>query len=697
VTAPAGQRARSPGTGTRSRRADPVAAAELPIARVAVDVPLPHLDRLFDYQVPEALADSARPGCRVKVRFSGRLTDGYLVERAATSEHAGKIAFLQRVVSAEPVLTTPIAELARKVADRYGGTVADVLRLAIPPRHATVERASAQVQPHDQPKAQAGAAAASPSAAAQDATPGHALWARYQAGPAFLAALAGGRAPRAVWSALPGPDWAAEIAAAAAIAHRAARGALVIVPDARDLEALDAAMAAAVGPGSYVSLAAQLGPAERYRRWLAVLRQQVRVVIGTRSAMFAPVAALGLVAIWDDGDDLHAEPRAPYPHARDVLLLRAHQCGAAALIGGFARTAEATQLIATGWAKPLAAARPTVRLHAPLIRVAGDDSELARDEAAKTARIPGLALRTAREALADGPVLFQVPRRGYLASVACRNCGERIRCAACAGPVALAGPGQPAGCRWCGLPVEVTCAHCGNAGLRALVIGARRTAEELGRAFPGVAVRTSSGADTLRAVPAEPAIVIATPGAEPTAPGSYSAAVLLDGWAMLSRPSLRAAEEALRRWMNAAALVRSSQDGGKVVMMADPAVPVVQALLRWDAAGYAERELAERTELRFPPAVRMAALTGPPQAVASLLESVALPDGAEVLGPVPLGSQGPAPAGREPVADTARFLVRAPASAGTRLAVALRSGLAERSARKEQGSVRLQLDPAELI
>ena len=66
--------------------------------------------------------------------------------------------------------------------------------------------------------------------------------------------------------------------------------------------------------------------------------------------MFAPVAELGLVVIWDDGDDLHEEPRAPYPHAREVLALRAHRFGAAALMGGFARTTEATQLVASGWA-----------------------------------------------------------------------------------------------------------------------------------------------------------------------------------------------------------------------------------------------------------------------------------------------------------------------------------------------------------
>ena len=163
-----------------------------------------------------------------------------------------------------------------------------------------------------------------------------------------------------------------------------------------------------------------------------------------------------------------------------------------------------------------------------------------------------MALRTARDALGAGPVLVQVPRRGYLAAVACQRCGERIRCGTCAGPVALPGPGQPLRCGWCGLALERTCVTCGSAGLRALVTGARRTAEELGRAFPGVPVLTSSGATVLRRVGAEPALVIATPGAEPPAPDGYAAAVLLDGWALLGRPSLRASEEALRRWMNAA-------------------------------------------------------------------------------------------------------------------------------------------------
>src|SRR5690606_26518118 len=127
----------------------------------------------------------------------------------------------------------------------------------------------------------------------------------------FLTALATGGSPRAVWNPGPATDWADLLARAVAATLSGGRGALVVVPDARDVTHLDTALVAVAGPGRHVALAAELGPAERYRRWLAVRRGQIKAVIGTRSAMFAPVSALGLVAIWDDGNDLHAEPRAP--------------------------------------------------------------------------------------------------------------------------------------------------------------------------------------------------------------------------------------------------------------------------------------------------------------------------------------------------------------------------------------------------
>ena len=671
----------------------------LPVARVAVDISLAHLDRPFDYLVPASMDETAVPGCRVRVRFAGQLVDGYVLDRTQTSEHQGRLARLERVISPEPVLTPEIFDLARAVADRYAGTLADVLRLAIPPRHATAER-------------EAPDASATPS---QDPVlrPEPASWTRYPAGEAFLGGLAEGRPVRAAWSALPGPEWPAEIAIAAATTAAAGRGVVIVVPDARDLARVDTALSAVGLAGAgHVCLTADLGPAERYRRWLAALRGTVKIVAGTRAAMFAPVADLGLVVLWDDGDDLHAEPRAPYPNAREVLALRAHRVGAAALIGGFARTAELTQLVASGWAKPLTGSPEALRQTAPRVRAAPDEAELARDAAAMTARLPSLALRSARSALsgdsrtalAAGPVLIQVPRRGYLAAIACGRCRAQARCAKCGGPLQVAGSGEMPGCRWCGaLAADWTCPRCGSDRLRAIVTGAARTAEELGRAFPGVPVRTSGGQHVLAAVPDEPALVIATPGAEPVAAKGYAAALLLDGWALLGRPSLRAAEETLRRWMNAAALVRPA---GSVVVLAEAALPAVQALIRWDPVHFSERELAERADVGFPPAVRMAAITGSPDAVTEFVGSAALPPQAEVLGPVPAGPGGYGGAGSPPMIGGVtggvappgenRALIRIPRPEGLALARALHAAQASRSARKDGAAVRVQLDPAEV-
>jgi primosomal protein N' (replication factor Y) len=215
-----------------------------------------------------------------------------------------------------------------------------------------------------------------------------------------------------------------------------------------------------------------------------------------------------------------------------------------------------------------------------------------------------------------------------------------------------------------------------------VVVGAGRTAEELGRAFPGFPVRTSGGEHVLAEVPEDPAVVVATPGAEPLCPGGYGAALLLDGWALLSRADLRAAEETLRRWANAAALVRA---GGVVVVGADAGIPAVQALVRWDPAGAATRELAERAELGFPPVCRLASVTGPPSAVRGLLDAARLPEGAQVIGPVPVGAAGE------------RVLIRVPRVRGADLARELKSAAAGRSARKSAEPVRIQLDPQELI
>jgi primosomal protein N' (replication factor Y) len=670
-------RARAERGADGPRPVDP--APQRPVARVLVDVPLAHLDRPFDYLVPVKLDQQVVPGSRVKVRFAGQDVDGFVLDRVDRSEHEGRLMPLRRAVGAEPVLTPAVARLSGLVAGRPAGTRTPELRRAGPPRHATVEK---------QPSAASGPPRVDVEAAST-------AWDGYAGGSDLVRSLAGGKSPRVVWSALPGAPWPSLLAYAAAAAYSSGRGALLCLPDHKDVARVDEALRAVLGPGHHVVLTADLGPAERYRAFLAVSRGAVKVVVGTRAAAFAPVRDLGLVAIWDDGDDLFLEPRAPYPHTREVLLLRAQEESAGVLVGGFARTVEAAYLLRSGWARELAADRATLRAAAPRVDIPGaTDRELERDPFARSARLPKQAHDAIRDALAEGPVLVQTPRHGYVASLACDRCRAAARCPACTGPLHLPARHLPPACRWCGAEHRGwTCPDCGGRGLRAPVVGDLRTAEEMGRAFPSVPVRTSAGERVLSTAPAKPGIVVATPGAEPVVDGGYACVVLLDTWLMLARPDLRTAEESLRRWMNAAALARPASRGGRVVVVGDPAEPALQALVRWDPGGFAHREMSERQSAHLPPASRLATLTGDPAAVEEALTMLELPAGAEVLGPVPAGD-GPATA--EPArGEQVRAVVRVPRSSGDRLSRVLVQMQGVRAARKLP-SVRVQVDPVHL-
>jgi len=681
-------------------------AAEVdPVALVLVDVGLPHLDRPFEYFVPVSMADLAVPGARVKVRFAGQDVDGYILARASTAEHLGTLAPLRKVVSAEAVLTPAVLALARVVADRYAGTLGDVVRLAVPPRHATAEKNLPKEAPAPAPAGAAGGRDAGMTPVA----PGPGPWSSYPAGASFLRHLAAGDAPAASWLALPGQqrdqDWPAALAVAAATSLAAGRGALIVVPDHRDVDRVDAALHLLLGSGRHVRLTAGQGPQARYTAWLKVLRAHVRCVVGTRAAVFAPVRDLGLVAWWDDGDDILVEQRAPYPHVREVLRARARLEGAALLTGGFTRTTAVQQWVGSGEVRSVCADPASRRLAAPRVVVAGEGTDVERDGAASHAHLPSAAWRAAKSALEQGPVLIQVPRRGYLPSLSCQHCREPARCARCHGPLALTAADAVPTCRWCGTVARAfECKSCGGVALRSTVVGARRTAEELGRAFPGVPVHTSGAGDVLASVPARPSLVIATPGAEPVAEGGYAATLLLDAWASMDRPTLDASEEALRRWLAAAALTRGAARGGVTVLCGAPmhtTLPVVEALVRWDPGWFVARELAERVELSLPPTVRMARLVGPRAAVQRAVKAAGLAESVELLGPLPWVPASPevgagtGSGSGDGTAPKIQLLLRVALDQGPALTAALTQMKAIRSARKEREPVGVRVDPAD--
>lgn len=667
-----------------------------PVARVRVDSTLPQVDRTFDYRVPAELSEDAVPGARVRVLFNGHELTGYIEERAATTDWTRtSLLPLKSVLSRVPSVAPEIFVLAEALADRYASTVANVLRLAVPPRIAALDKKYAPLLPGYESAYLSDSAPVSTSDAPENANPEHAasesaesepstastaatdpyawlatpgapapfvldppalnpdapdaasVFSDYENGAEFIEDVAAGAATRSVMTVLPGHlehTWADVLATALAAAAASGRGAIAVVPTAKNLDLLEAALAERLPADSFVRLSSDSTPHTRYHGFVKARLGQVPVVIGTRAAAYAPVANLGLVVCWDDGDSSLVEQRAPYCHARDVLLLRASAENTAALFAGFSMSSEAARLVRTRWASHVRAPRALVRDYSPRIFSTGSEFELARDPLAAMARIPHLAFEHARRALARGPVLVQVARSGYIPSFSCERCRMPARCGECSGPLSVASGSSVPSCSWCGhLAQQWRCSECGFTHWRYSAAGATRTAEELGRAFPNVPVISSAGDHVRASVGPEPALVVATPGAEPVAFGGYAAALLLDADKMLRFDSLRAPEAALRRWLNAAALVRPAALEGTVVTTASPS-PVEQALVRWDPAWFAREELEERAQTGLPPAVRTAAVTGAEADVRAFMEeflgSSALPERVReqlrIVGPVPL-------------------------------------------------------------
>ncbi|MFD3444828.1 primosomal protein N' [Microbacteriaceae bacterium 4G12] len=686
---------------------------ERAVARVVLDSPLPQLDRLFDYAIPPELADAVVPGVRVKVPFrsAGRLSDAFVVEVGSAGSYEGALSPVDSVVSPIVVLTPEVWRLARAVADRGAGSAIDVLRFAIPGRQARVEKAHLAAAPSS------AAVAAAPSPEVPDAVPSEPeegpSSAPHGAPSAALTPDPFGEVPesvapepekgpspaphgggagvggypagrwesaidaRARWAsaALPGVvecspgrwvgRWALTLAQAAAHTLASGSSAILAVPDYRDQDQLQAALESLLPAEAIARTDARQSNPDRYRAFLSCLGDEPRVILGTRSAVYAPARRLGLLALWDEGDPLHAEPLAPYAHSRDVALLRQEQSGAALAFLSHSRSTEVERLVGIGWLHDLAPSSPIGPRVIPTVQQA------AQDGFAQVARIPSTAWRAAREALDAGPVLVQVARPGYAPVLACQSCGQAARCNRCNGPLGKSSASAVPSCGWCGaLAADWHCTHCSGERLRFVSVGAGRTAEELGRAFPGVRVVVADGERPVQEVPAKPALVVATRGAEPITPGGYAAVLLLDGERMLARESLRVGEDCLRWWSNAASLAAPKAP----VMLVGVGGPLARALNTWRQADYARAELADRRALRFPPAVRAGTIVGAAEPVAGAVESVREIPGVDVLGPVDA----------EP--GLVRAIVRFDYGSGGAVASALRSAVVRNASTRRKGT-----------
>jgi primosomal protein N' (replication factor Y) len=320
---------------------------------------------------------------------------------------------------------------------------------------------------------------------------------------------------------------------------------------------------------------------------------------------------------------------------------------------GHTRSTEVQRLVEHRWATEVTPER------AYLPKVIPTAGQSADNPQAAAARIPSAAWNQARDALRTGPVLVQVARPGYAPKLACASCGHSARCTVCEGPLGMKSARAVPSCHWCGaLAANWSCHNCGGERYRLIGQGSTRTAEDLGRAFPGVKVIVADGERPVTTVPGKPALVVSTRGAEPIADGGYHAVLLLDGERMLAREALRVGEDCLRWWTNAAALAAP----GAPVILVGVGGALASAMATWRLADYASSELADRRRLRFPPAVRVATVTGSTDAVEAAASELAGTAGVDILGPTE-------------VVDGVRAIVRFDYAAGGQVAALLRSAV----------------------
>ncbi len=537
-------------------------AKVLPIARVWVDTGVFHLDTPYDYWVPEEFSQIATVGTRVQVEFGSSPAEGIIVERTPSSSNTGNLKQILKVPSPTAVATAQTLELFALVAKRWAGAPYDVIRSAIPPRVASVDKEP--VAAHIKSRVN------SPSVF-------------------FHSKNLLQRNIRAFW-ALP-PEIPRQRLAAELIAARSALGqVLVIAPDERELDAIEDELVSFLPPQSIVRLDGGLSRSDRYRNFLRVLRDEAEVILGLRGAIFAPLTdGVTIIVLGESAQSLY-EPRAPGWNARDVALLRSGEKKVNLILVGYSPSLEVGRLIEAKWLTHISS-----KTRKNVVAMAPSMGEL----------VPSNAFPIIRKALKEGPVLVLVPRKGYGNCVMCNKCRNVALCT-CGGRLELGGANESPQCVLCRTShLGWKCRWCQSSDIYLASRGIDRFAEEIGRSFPNVPIINSSGEHIAESVPISPCLVIATPGAQPKNYAGYAAVALLEALRFFSHSEMRSTENSREVFFQSAGMATSL---GTTFVSLNSAHPIVAALTRWDATPMVRAELREREELNFPPYFRFICL-----------------------------------------------------------------------------------------
>ena len=556
-------------------------ADRLPVARVLVDTGVFHLDQKYDYSVPEKLSDVVVPGVRVQLPFGNRETEGIVVERVAQPERAGTLKTITKVLSPHVVATPALLDLIDKAADFYCCNPWDLVRSAIPPRVAGVDKEIPVV---------------------------------HQA-----SHVSKSRKPTVFQSFKPFVSSHEQISDIVSD-FKNLGSVLIVAPDERDVEKIVESLSSTFN--DVLKLSSASTREERYRNFLLSMRLDSSIVVGTRSAIFAPVRNLAAIIIYKESSPDHYELRAPGWNSSAIAKMRAESEGLALVLTGFTPSVRVAHEIDARTIK-FVNQRTQVNVQA----FVPSDGTL----------LPGRIFSEIKKALKKGPVLFIAPRKGYGNALLCSHCRNVALCK-CGGRLSVASKGLAPTCAHCGSSFPAwRCSYCDRDKQYLAGRGIDRAAEEISRAFPGFPVVISAGDVIKESVDSKPALVLSTPGAQPQVNGGYAAVVVLDAIRFFSHTDINGQERARELLFETASMVNVD---GQVLLVLDDSHPVVAAIARWNIAPLLKRELADRDELMLPPSVSSAVLVTD-QAVAPVivsglkkaLEDSRLPTSTRIYGP----------------------------------------------------------------
>lgn len=456
------------------------------------------------------------------------------------------------------------------------------------------------------------------------------------------------------------------------------RGALVLVPEITLTPQLIGRYRARFGDDLAVWHSG-LSDRERFEQWKALRSGTVRVAVGVRSAVFAPVPDLGVVVVDEEHDGSFKQEKGFAYNARDLAILRAARCGAVVVLGSATPSLEARHnAIAKKLTRLILSHRATDQ---PLPEVEVVDLRQHRSGPGGQRVISGPLHGAIAKTLERGEqaILF-INRRGFSPSLLCADCGEAHRCDDCAVSMTLHRKPQGLVCHYCGArrPVPRRCSSCGGEDLEPMGTGTQKAEELINQLFPEARVArldrdvaSARGAQSVldRLGSGEVDILV---GTQMVTKGHDFPRVTLVGVLLgdvgLHMPDFRAAERTFQLLTQVAGRAgRSSLGGRAIVQTFSPDHPAVELARTHDYERFSRIEASVREGLGYPPSGRLAAIRlggadGGKVEVAAREIAVAIRDAQHRLGGTAVALLGPVPA---PIAMVKgrhrwRILLRAP-------------------------------------